>query len=241
MHYLFFLLLILTPARGEGVKTHYTDVIQNLISDNKSNTADFALKCWTTPKNSLYIGVEQRVRIHASIQTVSSVVTGFDQYDQLFPGYSKISLVSKTENKSTVYFEQHVPIIFVPNVKYEMLYTELKPTPDRDIFWYVLKSPGTLKSSDGLIILNKVSDAETDYTEYDFFDAEWGLAKVEGNDKLWKDAVEGIYLSDFAMKLKSEKPEISSKEALKTAKHEMNKKLVEDCVKTRSDWVESSK
>jgi hypothetical protein len=223
-------------ANAEGVKSRYTEVVQSLLKEDKPASNTFFLKCWEDPENDLYMGIEQRVRIHAKFDEVNRVVSAIEEYDQLFPDYEKIYTVSKTENRFTVSFEQKVPIFFVPNVKFQMLYTELTPSSDKKIFWYQLKEADVVKNSDGFILLKKVSENETDYTEYDFFDAHWGAAKVKGKASLWKDVVDGIYRSDLAVKIKAEDPKLKSIQAQKRAKEERDTKLVDQCVKDRSLW-----
>jgi hypothetical protein len=231
---------LLRSTHAEGVKTPYTDVVQTLLTDNQPSSSTFLLRCWTDPKNDLYMGIEQRVIIHAPLQNVNAVVLAIDEYDQLFPDYKKIKVVSRANNRFTVYFEQKVPVFFIPNVKYEMLYTELGSDPSRKVFWYQLKEAGTIKSSDGLIILKKSGENETEYTEYDFFDANWGAAKIAGKDKLWRDVVAGIYLSDLAMKLKAEDPKLSASDAREQAKKIKIDELINTCVDKRVPWVTPS-
>jgi carbon monoxide dehydrogenase subunit G len=228
--------LVVMQAFSEGVKTPYTDRVQALVSDEKPAPASFLLKCWTDPKNDLYMGVEQRLKIHAPLAAVTAVLDAVDEYDELFPGFKKINLVSKSENHFVVHFEQVVPVFFIPNIKYEMLYTELTPNPQKKIYEYQLKTAGTIKSSDGLIILTQNEDNATTYTEYDFFDAEWGAAKFAGKTKLWHDSVEGIYFSDLAIKLKSEDPKLKPQMARELAKKSAEGSLVDTCVKNRSEW-----
>jgi hypothetical protein len=135
-----------------------------------------------------------------------------------------------------IFFEQTVPVPFVPNIKYEMLYTISNPAPTKRIYRYQLKEAGTIKSSDGLIILKGNADSTTDYTEFDFFDADWGLAKVAGKNKLWHDSVEGIYLSDLAILFKSEDAKMSDRDARKLAKDSENEMLINACLKNRTNW-----
>ena len=58
--------------------------------------------------------------------------------------------------------------------------------------------------SDGIIGIDARPDGSTRYIEYDFWDAEWGLAKTLAPGRIWKDSIKGVYLSDMAVELKAE-------------------------------------
>ena len=86
-----------------------------------------------------------------------------------------------------------------------------------------------LIASDGLIVLTPLNSTQTLYTEYDFFDAKWGVAASFGGDKLWKDTVEGIALSDLAFKVAAERPELRIEQIKDEAKKALPAALVKTC------------
>jgi hypothetical protein len=47
----------------------------------------------------------------------------------------------------------------------------------------------------------------------DFFKADWGLVETLAPERIWKDTADSLYISDLAIKLKAELPELSSKRA----------------------------
>lgn len=213
-----------------GVRTEYTDFVLKTATESQKAEENFQLRCFQNPKNDLYIGVEQRVRIHAALSAVDAVLSDFDHLKDLFPGYKDIHLVSKTENRFLTYWEQRVPLFFVPNVKYEMIYLVDRSMPTRVVYRYQLKESGTLKASDGFISIRKEDDTHTDFVEYDFFDAEWGAAQILGKTKIWSDAVEGLYLSDLATQLKAENENWSHQKAKNEAEKQLKRELIKNCV-----------
>ena len=226
----------LTAELG-GVNSAYTEttlrMMQSIISAPPTLPSEFQLHCFEKPDNELYIGVEQSVLINAPFANVEAVLNDIDHYSELFPGYKKTSIVSRDENKLLTFWEQRIPIFFVPNVKYEMVYLLNRPTPNQATYRYQLKNKGTLKASDGFIVIQKKDDLHTEYHEVDFVDAEWGAAKILGKTKIWQDSVEGIYHSDLAVKLKAENEAWTNEQARSAAKKELNHALVDTCLKER--------
>jgi carbon monoxide dehydrogenase subunit G len=197
----------------------------------------FTLKCYTQAKNDLYMGIEQRLHIQAPVSAVTKVLDQIEEYVDLFPGYKKIELENKTGNRFTIFFEQKVPVLFVPNIKYEMLYEKDDSQPDDVVYRYHLKEPGKIKASDGMIRVLKTAKNETDYIEYDFFDAEWGLGSILGKSKLWSEVVQGFWWSDLALKLKAEKPELKPKEVRDQAEKQVSDDLVDACIQKKTMWI----
>jgi hypothetical protein len=155
--------------------------------------------CLETPGNSLYFGAEQVMQVRAPLSRVAQIIDDFSEYPALFDG-----LLSQNGNLLVVASEQHIPIPFVPNEKSEMYYLVNEPSSSRRVYRYQLKSSNHMKANDGLIILEKKSDSLTSYTEFDFWDADWGVAKALGAEKIWKDNLEGLYQSDLAILLRAE-------------------------------------
>ena len=93
-----------------------------------------------------------------------------------------------------------------------------------------------MKASDGFVLIQKMDATHTRYIEYDFFDAEWGAAKIMGKNKIWSDAVTGVYHSDLAIKMKTENPEFTNEKARDQAKSVLQHSLVDQCVKNRKPF-----
>ncbi len=227
-----------------GVKSPYTEPLFKLLETEigkpptgEALTAPISLQCWETPGNDLYIGVEQRLSIHASLAQTEAVLDDFDHYKDLFPGYKDVHVQSRKADRLEIAWEQIVPVFFVPNVKYVMLYQVDTHDPTRVTYRYQLKTRGDLKVSDGFILISKQSDTLTSYVEDDFFDAEWGAAKVFGRDRIWGDTLEGIAESDLAVKLKAENPAWENTKARSESVHVLEKKWVDDCIKNRKLFV----
>lgn len=206
------------PASLGGVKSSRTEVIDSLAAhwppaglsrEIAPDDQPVRLRAWSTPGDDYYMGLEQAMVVDAGMDRVEAVLDDFGHYQDLFPDYKDIHVVSRKANRFRVYWEQKVPLFFIPNVKYEMFYELDKSLPDRRVYRYQLARPGQLRHSDGLIVLERRGTASTFYFEIDFFDADWGPAKVFGKDRLWKETVDGLVFSDVAVKLKAEHPDWS--------------------------------
>lgn len=165
---------------------------------------EIELKCFSTPGNELYIGVEQKLKINAPLAAVTKVIDDIDHYADIFPGYSDIHVISREGDRLTSYWEQTVPIPFVPNVKYEMLYRLETIGSDQKLYRYQLKKSEKLLKSDGFVLVRADGEKSTLFYEIDFFDAKWGSAKIFGKRKLWSNVLEDMAASDYGIKLRAE-------------------------------------
>lgn len=225
----------------------YSDWLDRLLTDQQyevlfQETPDDSVKlnCLETEGRKYFIGVVQNMKVKAPIQVLTEVVSGIGSYAELFPGYAAIREVSREGSRVLTYWEQKIPVFFVPNVSYEMDYDLRLEDPSLKIFRYKLHQPGDLKESDGFIILKKISDSETRYLEIDFFDANWGVLEVFAPSRIWTDSVEGLYLSDLAFLLKAEHLDWSNRrcrEAAEKALKALRPRPGEQCVQFRAkNW-----
>jgi hypothetical protein len=161
------------------------------------------------PKKKYAIGLIQSMMIHAPIAEVNRILQDFSNYKKLFFTFEDVKLMEQDGNRAITFWETHIPIPFIPNSKYTMWYVWNDQSPERAMYRYQLKESKDLYYSDGLIVLESVgpNKKDTQYSEYDFWDADWGLATTFAPGRIWGDSLEGIFLSDIAIKLKAEHPE----------------------------------
>src|SRR5262249_17999024 len=110
---------------------------------------------------------------------------------------------------------------------------------DRIVYRYQLKESNRLWHSDGAIVLEAVGN-RTRYTEWDFFDADYGIAKTLAPTRIWREAIEGMYLSDIAIKLKAEHPDWENKEVRKESDNSLDDHPVEDLLKNKKHFYKLS-
>lgn len=219
-----------------GVQSLYTEKLSSLMSRMISEEVrvpvgaqEIWLQCYKTEADPLYIGVRQQLRIGSSLKRLAKVVDDIEAYKDIFPGFSKIKIESKDGSRWSTFWEQIVPIPFVPNVKYRMLYEVGDLKEKYRTYRYQLAEKSSLTYSDGFIILQSIGENETLYTEYDFFNADWGAAKIFGQKRIWIDSIEGLVLSDLAIKFRSINPEWDAKQVKKSAKNATDSKLIKEC------------
>ena len=217
-----------------GAEAGGTSAAGGTVSAGAAAAPQIALRCWTTAGNELYIGVEQHLEIQASVAAVKAVLDDMDHYAEIFSGFSDIHILNRDGARSFSYWEQTVPLPFVPNVKYEMIYQTQSPSDTRHVYRYQLRRPSKVLRSDGFIVIAASPDGrKTSFTEYDFFDAEWGSAKVFGPRRLWSSAVEDLALSDFGIKFRTENPKWSGHKVRSQSRHELASDVVRRCVEER--------
>ncbi len=198
---------------SSGVRSAFTDKVLALsrssstldVVDSRGKDQALKLRAFEVVKGSLYLGLEQQQVITAPLSAVAAVLDNVDQYVELFEGFASVRRVKESETQWVLAWEQTIPIFFLPNEKYETYYFVDQPTPLRKVYRYQLKQQdGRIRFNDGLIVLEALDSQRTLYTEVDYVDADWGPLKVLGDSRIWKESVEGLALSDFAIRLKSE-------------------------------------
>jgi hypothetical protein len=224
---LFFCLLILLYFSSNSsvalVQGRYSSWMKNLIKTSDyqklnsmtggTETAPVQMNCLETPGSRFYIGVSQKMTIKAPLEEVSKVIEDIDHYSELFPGYAAVKILSRNGNEIHTAWEQEIPVFFIPNVKYQMDYEISQPSADTRIYEYSLVTAGKVRESDGFIAVSRLPDQTTQYLELDFFDADWGPLETFAPGKIWPESINGIFISDVAIKMKAENPQMTPSQA----------------------------
>jgi hypothetical protein len=168
------------------------------------------LTCIATANEEKYVGMVQRTTIRAGILAVESVLDDVAHYKDLFPDTVDVHVVpgSQSGNGFVTSWKQRIPVFFLPNVTYELAYQVDKTTPGLGVYRYKLRQGDKLIASDGMVVLEAMGPDTTQFTEYDFFNARWGLLPAA---VVWRQSLRVAFLSDMAIKLKSENPSWSYK------------------------------
>lgn len=230
------------PPSKDGVVSPYSPLIEAVarewppenFDEHKQEGEPLRIRCLETPGSPDYVGAEQYMEIQAPFEKVASILDDIDHYSSLFPDFDAIKVVSKEKDYWITFWEQHIPLFFVPNLKYEMIYWIDRSRKDRALYRYRLRSPTKLKLSDGVIGIDSLGPTRTRYIEYDFFEGDWGILKSLAPGRVWKDSIEGLYLSDAAIKIKAEQPEKKDEDIRALAKAWLEKYPVEDLIKKKS-------
>jgi hypothetical protein len=163
------------------------------------------LTCVATPGDRKYVGIVQRMEIAAPLADVEAVLADVGHYKDLFPGLVDVHEVpgSRDGNRYVTAWEQRVPIVFVPNTRYELTYLVNRVGEGRVVYRYRLARSQGLTNSDGIVVLETEASGRTRFTAYDFFNARWGLLPERA---VWRESLHGSVASDLAIKLKAERP-----------------------------------
>ncbi len=222
MGYLFLIPLLILNINAEhliqgaigGLEGEYTQRLLSLLVNHmetkpKENAPPFdavELSCLKHPEKKNYVGAIQKMRIRAPLTKVDSLLKDIDRYQPIFSGFKEIKVQSKDQNRWITFWEQIVPVFFLPNIKYEMVYLLSDPNPKQRVFRYQLKeATGDLHSSDGFILLEAESNEVTRFIEYDIFSGSFGILSFISPSRIWEEALKGFYLSDAAIRIKAEK------------------------------------
>lgn len=223
--------------RATGIVSPLTAFVTQLshgpIKDQPFATPGLSLKCFAHKSNDSYIGVKQEQVIAAPLVAVSAILDDFAGYTNWIDGV----IASKGQDLGSgnwlVTTEQEIPIPFVSNIHTKMLYFTAKEAR-RTVYRYQLHESDSMIAYDGLIVLTKIDDRTTSFTEYDFFDAAWGMAKALGWRAIWKDSLRAIFQSDIALKTKAEHPQTAWKTILDDSNSMAKEQDFTKCIGNRS-------
>ena len=224
---------IYTKPLVEFLKSSRT--FSSLVSpDAAKDSNPVKIQAYATPGNELFIGVGQSMTINAPLGAVEAVLDDFPNYKNIFDGLEEVKVKESDGNRSVVFLEQHIGIPFVANEKNDMIYLTDHSLPQKKMYRYQVRKSVHMISNDGVIVIEALSPTLTAYTEFDFWDAHWGLAKaVKSNNGIWEDNVEGLYNSDLTVKLKSEHPDWSNHKLKDAAKEGTDKAKLGERVKQK--------
>ena len=197
------------PLEGpDSVYTSWlTDVVKNWPASRPASdgSASLQLSCVATPSDDRYIGMLQQMTVDASLAAVERVLDDVPHYKDLFPGVVDVHVLpgSHDGRRYVTVWEQRVPVFFLPNVIYELAYLVDKTRADLRIYRYKLRRGTSMLASDGMVVLEELGPDRTRFTEYDFFNAQWGPLPAS---TVWHESLRDAFVSDTAIKLRAENP-----------------------------------
>ena len=147
------------------------------LNQNDPQINPIELEGFETPDTPFAIGLKQTMVIKAPLAQVGRIIEDFDHYKDLFPVYKKVHVQSQYANLILTHWEAIVPVFFIPNVHYETRYIIDQSVSGRRVYRWELIQGKNLIWNEGLIVIESMG-GQTLYTEYDFFNADWGPLKV---------------------------------------------------------------
>ncbi len=200
---------LLLPALATwGLESVYSGKVVSFLEKPPPLDAreGIGVQALSTEGNPTYMGFFQSVRIEAPLAKTLGTVLDFESYPETLVDVVSTSFKKLENGRYEVLLEQRIPLPFVPNERNVMIYEVVRSSDDSALIRYQLKSSKYLRFYDGAILLSARGKSQTEYLAVDFWDADWGLAKAFGTDRLWRSNLEGLLQADLAVKLKAENP-----------------------------------
>lgn len=168
------------------------------------------LEAIRTEGNSSYIGLRKRMYIHAPMAQVSRIVEDFASYPTIHPEVEEVHVIEHESNLWVIDWIRDRPAFFLPKIIYEQIYIS-QESEGRKFYRYQLKSGNAINYADGVIVLEPAPEGIY-LTSYDFFEGNFGIAKLFAKSKIWRDSLMGYARADYALKIKAENPDWSLKQ-----------------------------
>ena len=161
-------------AHGE----YLTQILRQWVPPHSSgHPKSLEIACIATPRADGYVGMVQRMTIEASPAVVAGVLDDIDHFKDLFPDTVDVRIVAGTRSgpRYVSAWIQRAPLVFMPDIAYELSHVVDKTIPGRLVYRYKLLRGDKLIASDGLVVLVSLGPATTLFTEYDFFNGHGAL------------------------------------------------------------------
>jgi len=224
----------------EGNDSIYTSWLADVLKrwpasrPGSDNTASLQLTCVSTASDDRYVGMLQQMTIDAPLSAVETVLDDVPRYKDLFPDVVDVHVQQGSRNggRYVTVWEQRVPVFFLPNVVYELANVVDKANPGLRVYRYKLRRGGSMLASDGMVVLEALGSESTRFTEYDFFNAQWGPLPASA---VWRESLRGAFVSDMAIKLRAENPRWSFERVTAEARQrfEAQSERMEQCYRQR--------
>ena len=229
-----------------NTKSMYTQKLIDVVKNWTAGSADFCkasslphqiyIQGIKTPGREYYVGFRKCMIVKAPLEKIMAAHDDIENYQKLYPGFKEVKVVSKTAQESVLEWEKEIPVFFVPNIKYEIYYASDKSNPERTVYRYQFKKGERLKFNDGIEVLEKKPDGTVAYSNYEFYEADYGVAlgiQAASVEQVWKESAEGGYRSNFALRFKSENPSWSFEKVNKEAE-----KLLEQVKERKIEYLD---
>jgi hypothetical protein len=226
----------------EGPDSVYTGWLADVLKrwpgsrPGSEGTKALQLTCVATASDDRYVGLLQQMTVEAPLSAVEEVLDDVPRYKDLFPGVVDVHVLpgSRNGDRYVTVWEQSVPVFFLPNVSYELANLVDKTTRDLRVYRYKLRRPGSMLASDGMVVLEALGAERTRFTEYDFFNAQWGPLPASA---VWRESLRGAFVSDMAIKLRAENPRWSVPRVAAEASRqfESESERMEQCHRQRNE------
>ena len=192
-----------------------------------------------TPNHPYFVGFKKCMLISAPMANVEAVIDDEGDFQNLFPGLAGVKVVSRDGNRSVLEWERKIPVFFVPNVKYQIGYLADKSNKNRTVYRYQFIEGDRLKVNDGIEVLEKLGDRLTRFTNYEFYEADYGLGilgiRAVSAESAWNESLKGGYLSIISIRFKAEHPDWTYEHIREAAEAEV-KKIDVDKVPYLDSW-----
>jgi hypothetical protein len=199
-------------AELRGINSGYTAKLPSLVDhrfppfSGAENAPDLRLFRVNTAGSNFYIGTAVHMLVSASIGQISTVLGKVEQYKNMYSGFIDVRVVDRFQNTYTIFWEKKSPVFFVPNVQYTTAYVVADLGATRRVYRYQLKSSNRVTQSDGILVLDRLSETKTLVRAYDFYNADWGVATTLAPRRIWNDALNGQVESMLSLKFNAESP-----------------------------------
>ena len=162
-----------------------------------------------TPGNDDLIGMVKYFVVQVPIEKVVRLNEAFGDYPNIWKDVLSVKIEVQEKNRIVTEWTRKAPAFFLPKVHYRMVTLIDKSNSTRVIYRHQLVDGNLVKTSDALVIADKISDSKTRISVLNFFTPEIGPFRSLVSGKIWRQSLENGFKEDIAFRARIEHPEWS--------------------------------
>jgi hypothetical protein len=203
---LVYLFLISSHASAAGFGERLESLGTPEFGSKKADEPPLSVYFVKLSDNPWQLAIAQVVEVNAPLEQLVAALEDVPGYVGIFKDLVKAERLNISgADEFSLLTETSIPIPLISNDKTRMRY-RVKRGPGKVIYRFSLEEGNNLKQFEGLAGAVARERGRSAYWEIDLLEPGFGAARMLPSGKFWKESASASVQSDWALKLKAEKP-----------------------------------
>jgi uncharacterized membrane protein len=181
------------------------------------------LRAIVTPGEPNTIGMIKHLVVHAPLERVIELCERFEDYPKIWEDVVGVKVLSRDRNRLVTEWERKRPAFFLPKIRYKILYVIDHSRPDRAVYRQQLIEGNSVRSTDALIVYEKLGKNETRISVLNFFEPDLGAFRGIVEGKIRRKSMESAFKDDIAFRARLEHPRWTPSRITEEAERELDR------------------
>ncbi len=166
------------------------------------------------------VGIVKHFTIDKPLSEVIVAGENFAKFPAIWSDVLSVKVVSRDGNRTLTDWVRKAPAFFLPQLRYRMEIVSDHSSPDRAVYRYQFVSGPWMKSSDTVVVYEKVAENQTRVSVLLFIDPDFGVFRALVESKIWRHSLENSFKDDIAFRAHVEHPDWTSERLARLADEE---------------------